>query len=731
MRFTSFFLLLALPVLAAQPYSGLSPEDAVKAMKVPDGFHVALVAGEPDVVQPVAFDFDDRGRIWVAEFLSYPKWAPEGQDRIVLLEAPHPTLSQGERGNNGERLTKRTVVWDKANYVTGLTLGYGGIWVISPPNLWFLPCDFNADVPKINGEPQIVLDGWSHAGVHNIVSNLNWGPDGWLYGCCGITSRSRVGAPGTPESARVYIDGGVWRYHPVTKKLESVCVGTCNPWGLDWDERGEMFITSSVVSHLFHVVPGARFERSHESDQNPYTYELMTGIADHKHYDGATWTDIKKPGKHADFGGGHSHVGALIYKGRDWPEKYRDTIFMCNTHGNRINADKLELTQDGYVAHHCDDFMLANDTSFRGVTLKMGPEGAMYVSDWHQDGECHSGSEVGSGRIFKIWYGELEQRKIDVLEKYKLAIDKPLAGIIPSNTWYISHAKRLAREDDKSGKPLFITDETILSILMEVKTVPDRNISRLYEMERKPVDRIHLYSGIMRADWPQEFKKKLLSRLARLADDAENRNYRLMLWYAIEPLVEDDPSWAFSVFRETKIPALRPFIARRMSEHKLPLAVEELSNTSDEALQLDLLKGIAAALKGRFKVEERQRRTQSARPANRRRLRRYRHPRRAAQDRHGQKIHGHSAQKRAASAPRRARRRDLAHVAPASSRSGHAPRRAPRARPLRRPAIRAADSLALSQIRNARRKSRRPRHARRPLRKRPIAVGRAAKENGG
>src|ERR1043165_1090798 len=280
---------IARALQAAQTYSGLSPEDAVKAMKVPEGFHAQLVAAEPDVVQPVAFDFDDRGRIWVAEFLSYPRWAPEGHDRIVLLE-----------DTNGDgRVDKRTVVWDKANYVTGLTLGYGGIWVISPPNLWFIPCDFNADMPKIAGEPQIVLDGWSHAGVHNIVSNLNWGSDGWLYGCNGITSRSNVGAPGTPESARVYIDGGVWRYHPVTKKLESICTGTCNPWGLDWDERGEMFVTSSVVSHLFHVVPGARFERSHEQDQNPYTYELMTGMANHKHYDGTHGRATKKPGAHS------------------------------------------------------------------------------------------------------------------------------------------------------------------------------------------------------------------------------------------------------------------------------------------------------------------------------------------------------------------------------------------------------------------------------------------------
>ncbi len=76
----------------------------------------------------------------------------------------------------------------------------------------------------------------------------------------------------------------------------------------------------------------------------------------------------------------------MIYKGSDWPAKYRNTLFTCNTHGNRINNDILELTPNGYVAHHGEDFMLANDKSFRGVTIKiMSPDGAMYVSDWHQD----------------------------------------------------------------------------------------------------------------------------------------------------------------------------------------------------------------------------------------------------------------------------------------------------------------------------------------------------------
>ncbi len=588
---------------AAQAYSGLSPEEAVKAFKLPDGFHIALVAAEPDVVQPVAFDFDDRGRLWVAQFLSYPKWAAEGHDSIILLE---DTKGAG-------RMDRRSVIWEKGNYVTSFTLGYGGIWVTSPPNLLFIPCDFNADKP-VAGEPKIVLDGWSHAGTHNIVSNLTWGPDGWLYGGNGISSRSRVGPPGTPESARVFIDGGIWRYHPVTKKLEQVCTGMTNPWGLDWDTHGELFCTNNVTAHLFHVVPGARFERSHESDQNPYTYELMGGVADHKHYAGANWADIKKPGPHADFGGGHSHVGCMIYKGADWPARYRDTVFMCNTHGNRINNDKLELTPNGYVAHHGEDFALSNDKSFRGVTLKMGPDGAMYVSDWHQDGECHSGTEVGSGRVFRIWYGEKPldvQLAVQSLQQAKNSyVGVPGAqlasGLTRDNGWIEAHLYRMWSErqnyDADDPPKLKTAIETIDSEILNNKRFQDGFVKDYMDV-KDPLFRVHRYSLILTSPWPAQIKRIASGAMARNPTDAENRNNRLFLWYVIEPLCEGDPTWAFQVFRETKIPALRPFIARRMSEHKLPLVVEELAKTTDEALQLDLLKGMAAALKGRFKLD--------------------------------------------------------------------------------------------------------------------------------
>src|SRR5437660_359049 len=86
------------------------------------------------------------------------------------------------------------------------------------------------------------LDGWDLKAKHNVFNSLTWGPDGWLYGCNGIMSNSRLGRPGTPDAQRVAINCGVWRYHPTRQLVEAVAWGTTNPWGLDFDDYGELFI---------------------------------------------------------------------------------------------------------------------------------------------------------------------------------------------------------------------------------------------------------------------------------------------------------------------------------------------------------------------------------------------------------------------------------------------------------------------------------------------------------
>ena len=232
------------PGFPVQPGDGLSPAATAAGMKVPEGFSVKVFAAEPDIVQPIAFAIDDRGRLWVCENLSYPNWKPEGNDRIVILE---------DADGDG-KFDKKTLFYDKLNNVSAIEVGFGGAWVGSNPNLFFIPDKDGDDVP--DGAPEAVLDGWGHEDMHEILNSFAWGPDGWLYGTQGVFTNAKVGKPGTPDNERVPLNAGVWRLHPQTRKFEVFAHGTSNPWGVDWNDYGQCFITACVIPHLYHIAQG-------------------------------------------------------------------------------------------------------------------------------------------------------------------------------------------------------------------------------------------------------------------------------------------------------------------------------------------------------------------------------------------------------------------------------------------------------------------------------------------
>ncbi|EAQ81107.1 PVC-type heme-binding CxxCH protein [Blastopirellula marina] len=634
----------------------VDPVEVVKSAKLPPGFQLSLVAAEPDVRNPIAMTLDERGRLWVAENYSWAGGGAGGfngdiRDRILIFE-----------DTNGDgTLDKRSVFWDQAYKLTSIEIGDGGVWAICLPHLLFIPDRDRDDVP--DGEPVVVLDGFdSSKGVsHTPANGLKWGPDGWLYGRHGILATSRVGKPGASDSQRFAINTGVWRYHPTRDVAEPVMHGMTNSWGFDFDQHGEMFVINTVIGHLWHVIPGAHTERMFGIDINPHSYQLLKQVADHVHWDeGEAWADVRKgiTDKTSAAGGGHAHIGLMIYQGDNWPAEYRNRLYTLNLHGLRINTEYLKRSGAGYAATHGPDICFMEDPWFRGMELLTGPDGGVYLADWSDTGECHDhdGVHRSSGRIYKLTYGEPE--RIAPFDLQKQSTNQLIALLAHRNTWWARQARRLltnraatmmSQEElktlhaalkesfgetsdpivrirlletiattagaDESWwiEQLAAEDEyqrsAALKFLVDLTTQADATPSAavLQTLRQSAANdpsglvQLHLASALQRL--PVDLRWEITQQLAQRDEYATDAVLPLMIWYGIEPAITRDSTQALALLEKSKIPLLTELVARRMT-----LEIERNPGAVDQMLALaangkrrapeSVIRGMAAALNG-------------------------------------------------------------------------------------------------------------------------------------
>lgn len=587
-----------LPPVDEIPYAGLSAQEAAAAMTVPDGFSVTVAAAEPDVVRPIAMAIDHRGRVWVAEGHTYPRRAPEGEGKDNIL------IFEDEDGDG--KFDSRKVFIEGLNLVSGLEVGFGGVWVGAAPYLLYIPIAEDGDSPA--GDPQVLLDGWGYQDTHETVNGFNWGPDGWLWGTHGVFTHSRVGKPGTPDEERIPINAGFWRFHPQDHRFEVVAHGTSNPWGIDFDDHGQAFATVCVIPHLFHVIPGARYHRQSGKHFNPHTYEDIDTMADHVHWAGHLGPH-RGNRRSGSAGGGHAHVGAMIYLGGSWPDEYRNRIFMHNVHGFRSNTDILERRGSGYIAHHGPDFLLANDAWFQGLNFRYGPGGSVYMNDWYDKNQCHSLNpdvhDKTLGRIYHIRHENDQFETVDLREKSSAEL---VAYQLHENEWYVRHARRLLQErgpdaavhqalgkildenpdvtrklralwalhatngldEDRlvalSENPMEHVRHWAVRFIAEDKTVSESALDRFAAMaatDGSALVRLALASALQRI--PHKDRWEILENLVIRAEDAGDANIPLMLWYAAEPLVEEEPARALKLAMSAELPHILPFAVRRVS----------------------------------------------------------------------------------------------------------------------------------------------------------------------
>lgn len=554
--------------------SPMSPEDALKALKLPEGFKATLFAAEPDVQNPIGMAWDAKGRMWVAENYTYAERAKRFdlglKDRVIILE---------DKDWDGVAETRK-VFTDDVQMLTSVEVGRGGVWLMCPPQVLFIPDRNNDDIP--DGEPEVVLDGFTVAkdNYHNFANGLRFGPDGWLYGRCGHSCPGKLGVPGTPDDQRVPMKGGIWRYHPEAKVVEVLTHGTTNPWGHDWDANGEMFFINTVTGHLWHLIHGAHLMDS--STLNPLIYEKLDTIADHYHYDRTGGWSESRGGKANAFGGGHAHIGMMIYQADQWPEYYSNKLFTLNMHGRRTNVERLERNGSGYVGKHEPDIFISDDPWFRGIEISTGPDGSGFILDWSDTGECHESTGVHrtSGRIFRISYGEPKKPATPFAWRKPW----PRADLNSSN----EHARALAIRELVQFSPLdAITGPTPHAKYPELAFDP----VKLAKEEQSPFVRLNLASTLQRL--PVSKRAALANALLSHAEDANDPFLPSMVWFGISPLAKHAPMALVQLAKDCTWPKTLRWIARSLAPQPEALNALLAVNSSD-----DVLEGMTEAFKG-------------------------------------------------------------------------------------------------------------------------------------
>ncbi|MCC9600360.1 c-type cytochrome [Stieleria sp. JC731] len=596
--------------------SPMPAEEAAKAMALQAGFSSTVFASEPEVQNPIAMAWDDRGRMWVAENYTYSDrnqhFDLSLRDRVVIL---HDEDGDGKSDS-------RKVFTDKVQMLTSVETGRGGVWLMCPPQLLFIPDADQDDVP--DGPPQVVLDGFTvaDANYHNFANGLRWGPDGWLYGRSGHSCPGEIGLPGTPQEKRVPIDGGIWRYHPDWKTVEVLTHGTVNPWGHDWDADGELFFINTVIGHLWHCMPGAHFIESFGESPNPLVYERLDMIADHYHYDrNGSWQE-SRDGAANELGGGHAHIGMMIYQAGKWPVQYQNKLFTLNMHGLRCNVETLRRVGAGYVGSHEPDFFICKDPFFRGLEISTGPDGDAYVLDWSDTGECHdhTGVHRTSGRIYKIRYEGAPDLQTPLTKPACLTGTGPLHNLwrdyIAGQTSPERLRSLLTNEDEhlRTWAIRLLTDRWPLDTFrgpMKDTVYPDDPQTRQAFIELAANDPSGLVLSTLASTLqrlPVDQRLSLAIELIRRDEFASDRDLPAMIWFGLMPVADRYPEQLVAAISDCRIPKIVRWstraVATKVGEH--PSALNHLltlANSFPLSMQQQVLAGMGEAYEGWHKVD--------------------------------------------------------------------------------------------------------------------------------
>lgn len=466
----------------------LSPAESNKLTSVPVDFEIKLFAAEPDITNPIAMSWDERGRLWVVESVDYPNTFKEtdgaANDRIKICE-----------DTNGDGVAdKFTVFADKLNIPTSMVFSNGGIIVSMAPDFVFMKDTNGDDVADVR---EVIMTGWGKNDTHAGPSNLQYGFDNKIWGVNGYS-----GFRGVINGKKMSFPQGVYHFKPDGKDFSFLGGSSNNTWGLGMTEDNNVFLSTANNTHSAYYSMPARYMQRTIADESS-TVQSVQKIDGH--YDAHSVTPNLRQ---VDVVGGFtSAAGHHFYTARNFPKEYWNRIAFVTEPTIRL-VHKAIVEKDGAGFKEIDgwNLMASSDEWFGPVQAEVGPDGAVWIADWynfiiqhnvfvpaqspaefiipfkeqpHGPGNAFSSPmrDLNHGRVYRVVYKN--GKKFPGLKLSKDDLPGLIAALENDNMFWRMTAQRLLVESKK------------------LSVVPD-----LYKIiENQKVDEIGLNSPAVHALW--------------------------------------------------------------------------------------------------------------------------------------------------------------------------------------------------------------------------------------